>query len=188
GRGGGRVGDEPQEVGEADVDLPALEQPLPVGGDEDAVGVVGGVLHSGDGVHDAVAVLLVGAGGLAFVGQGQATGADAGAVTGGHREVRDLVAALVDLGGGEDGVVLGRGDLAGGVGGDGVGGEFGEPLGVARVDGAVGRGQQEHQVAGVRVAVGGDGEGVAGRVGGAHHGVRLDRGDGLLLVAAVPVA
>lgn len=135
---GCRVGHEPQKVVETDVDPPPLKQPLSVVGDEEAVDVVGGVLHPGDRVHNAVAVFLVGSGGLAFIGHGQAAGADPGTVPGGHCEVCDLVAALVDLGGGEHGVPLGFDNFSGGVAGEVVRVEGGEAVGIAGIDGAVG--------------------------------------------------
>jgi hypothetical protein len=181
------VGEHVGEVAEPDVDLPALGQLVALVVEEQAVLVVRGPGLAALGVLDAVAGRVVGPLRGALEGAGQAGGHDR-PVGGGHAEVGQVLLAGPGLADAEDGVAGGLGDVVLGRELQAVGGQRLEALGRAHLGRpGLGVGQQEHQVAGGRAALGGDGQPVVGRAGDLGHRGPFDGLDGVLLAAPVGV-
>jgi hypothetical protein len=182
-----RVGEHGGEVAQADVDPPALGQVLALGVDEQAVVVVGGPGLARPGVLDAVAGLVVGPLGGALEGAGEPGGHDRPG-GGGHVEVGQVLLAGPGLPDAEDGVAGGLGDVALGRELEAAGGQRLQAVGGAELGGpGLGVDQKEHEVAGDRVALGGDRQPVVGRAGDLGHRGPLDGLDRVLLAALVSV-
>jgi hypothetical protein len=183
-----RVGDDVDEVAKADVDLPALRQVVALVVDEEAVGVVRRPCLAGLLVLDAVAARVVGPLGSALEGARQA-GVDDRPPVGRHAEVGQILLARPGLAEAEDRVAGRLGDVALGRELYVARGELLETLGRAD-EGLLGLGigEQEDDVTGGRVALGGNREPVVGRAWHLRDRGALDGADRVLLAAPVGVA
>jgi hypothetical protein len=178
------VGEDVDEVLEADPYLPALRERRSVGVDEVADVVVGDVHRAGGDVGDAVAGLVIVLAGDPLEG-GTQTLAPNRAVRGGHGELGDLSPPGRRLADVQHGVALGRGDLPGTADLECACLECGQTL--CRADEGRTRlvGEQEDDVPG---RVGADCQLIDGGPGRLGDRRTLDGRDRLFLAAAVTIA